>query len=119
MNCDYEPNISAEEFLELMIKSRGTDDVVILDIRTADEYEVYHLEGAINIDFYDEKFDEYLDELDKEKTHMIYCRTGRRTGTAENHALGRMLKKGFSRVHNMLGGIHAFVKVPGADDVIE
>jgi rhodanese-related sulfurtransferase len=114
---DYEVDLNAAEFLEIL-KAAG-DDVVLIDIRTADEFEVYHLSGAINIDFYAEDFADMLDELERDAACMIYCRTGRRTGTAENNARDLMLDMGFARVHNMLGGIHEFVKLPDADDFIE
>jgi len=112
-------NISAAEFLEKIIAEQGNSSVVIIDIRTLDEYEVYHLKGALNIDFYKDDFADMLDALDKAKTYMIYCRTGRRTGTDEKNARDLMKSLGFSAVYNMLGGIHEFVKVDGADDFID
>ena len=118
-NCDYEPNLSAAEFFEMLREVAGNPDVVIVDIRTPDEFDVYHLTGAVNIDFYAWNFRQMLDELERDKTYLIYCRTGRRTGTADNNALDLMLELGFTRVYNMLGGIHEFVKVPGTDDFVE
>jgi rhodanese-related sulfurtransferase len=112
-------NITAVEFFEKVIAERDNPSVVIIDIRTLDEYEVYHLVGAINIDFYKDNFADMLDALDKSKTYMIYCRTGRRTGTDDQNARDLMKRMGFSDVYNMLGGIHEFVKVTGADDFID
>jgi rhodanese-related sulfurtransferase len=111
-------DISAAEFLAVLMRASNRDDIVLLDIRTADEFDVYHLAGAINIDFYSESFAEELSRLDRATLYLIYCRTGRRTGTAEDNARDLMDKLGFKRVLNMLGGIHAFVKENGADDFI-
>jgi rhodanese-related sulfurtransferase len=113
--CD----LDAGEFLEIMRSTEDGLDVVLLDIRTPDEYDVYHLRNALNIDFYHESFADELDKLDQDKLYLIYCRTGRRTGTADNNARDLMQRMGFKRVANMLGGIHAFVKVDGADDFID
>jgi rhodanese-related sulfurtransferase len=111
-------NISAADFFERMVAYGDSPDVVILDIRTADEYEIYHIRGAVNIDFYAEDFSEELDALDRDKVYLIYCRTGRRTGTAEDNALELMKRMEFPEVYNMPGGIHAFVKVEGTEDYL-
>lgn len=111
-------NISATDFFERMIAYGDDPDVVILDIRTADEYEIYHIRGAVNIDFYREDFFEELDTLDRDKIYLLYCRTGRRTGTAEDNALELMKRMEFPEVYNMLGGIHEFVKVAGAEEYL-
>jgi rhodanese-related sulfurtransferase len=53
------------------------------------------------IDYYSDTFKNELDKLDKNKTYLIYCRTGRRTGLT----LDIMEEPGFIEVYNMLGGI--------------
>jgi len=111
-------NISAAEFFERMIACGDNPDVIVLDIRTADEYEIYHIRGAVNIDFYREDFFEELDALERDKVYLLYCRTGRRTGTAEDNALELMKRMAFPEVYNMLGGIHAFVKVAGTEEYL-
>ncbi len=111
-------NISAEQFFEKITVGINDENMIIIDIRTPDEYEVYHIQNSINIDFHEDDFESNLNALDKNKTYLIYCRTGRRTGTDENNALALMQNLGFKKVYNMLGGIQDFVKVPGADDII-
>jgi len=118
-NLSYEPNITAEDFFEKLKKLSGCSDCVVLDIRTADEFDTYHIRGAINLDFYHDDFGNMLDELERSKTYLLYCRTGRRTGTDENNALRRMLEMGFERVYNLTSGIHGFAKLPGADDWLD
>jgi rhodanese-related sulfurtransferase len=73
----------------------------ILDVRTADEYQVSHIEQSQNVDFYKEGFSERLAQLDKDQTYLIYCRSGNRSGKT----LTLMKKLGFKRVYNMHGGI--------------
>ena len=88
-----------------MVQTRVGDlEFVILDIRTPEEFQTEHIEGAINIDFYSDTFRDDIDALDKEKTYLIYCRTDRRTG----ESLSMMRELGFLEVYNMDGGINSW-----------
>ncbi len=60
-----------------------------------------HIENAINLNYYSKTFKDELSELDKSKTYLIYCRSGRRSGIA----LDIMKELGFTEVYNILGGI--------------
>ena len=111
-------DVSAAEFLVELEKAVGAADVVVLDIRTADEFELYHLRGAVNVDFYGDDFARRLAELSRDKLYLLYCRTGRRSGTAEGNARDLMREMGFERVLNLLGGIHAFMRLERADDFV-
>jgi rhodanese-related sulfurtransferase len=73
----------------------------IIDVRTAAEFTEEHIEGAINIDFRAETFSALLDILDKNKTYLIYCQAGSRSGKA----LNMMAELGFREVYNLAGGI--------------
>ena len=77
-NCDIEETnlkiINVKDWLDLS-RSEG---VIFLDIRTQEEFEKFHLDGAINLDFYNESYREDLDKLDKSRTYLTYCRSGRR-----------------------------------------
>ncbi len=85
-----------------MIKeNKDNQSFFILDIRTPEEFNSGHIEGAINLDFYKEDFRDKLDQLDKDKKYLIYCRTANRSG----QALEIMRDLGFTEVYNMLGGI--------------
>lgn len=76
--------------------------VVLLDVRTAEEYDsgTGHLKGAILIPV--QELEQRAGELEKyrDKTIITYCRTGRRS----EKATGLLTKKGF-KVFNMEGGI--------------
>ncbi len=73
------PNISASEAQALISKDK---DVIVLDIRTAQEFSQGHIEKAINIDYYASDFAENIAELSPDKTYIIYCRSGSRSGSA-------------------------------------
>ncbi len=53
----------------------------IIDIRSKQElHKTWIIPNSINIDFYWQNFIEKLNQLDKEKDYLIYCRTWNRTG---------------------------------------
>lgn len=79
-------------------------NVVILDVRTAEEYEEGHIHGAINIDQYPDDFVQKAKAaLPIDKTIAIYCRSGRRSA----HAATLLAAEGYKCV-NLKGGIIAW-----------
>jgi rhodanese-related sulfurtransferase len=91
--------ISPQEFNEKL-----NSDVILIDIRTLDEFNSGHIIGAENIDFYSSSFRSNLAMLDKNKSYLIYCRTASRTSQATNI----MRDLGFSEVYELSGGIVAW-----------
>lgn len=79
-------------------------DLVILDIRTADEFRSGHLEGAINVDYYAADFEQQLAELDIDVPYVMYCNSGNRS----SNALPVMDSIGFAEVYELDGGIQAW-----------
>jgi rhodanese-related sulfurtransferase len=94
-------NITPQEAFALIQQNQGNPDFVIIDVRTPQEFAEERIEGVINIDFYSETFQDELNILDKDKSYLIYCRTGGRSGSA----LDIMEELNFREVHNMTGGI--------------
>ena len=79
-------------------------NVIVLDVRTADEFGEGHLENAINIDVKQDDFMEKAQSaLPKDKTIAVYCRSGKRSATAAT----RLASAGY-RVVNLKGGILAW-----------
>ncbi len=76
-------------------------NVVLLDVRTPEEYSAGHLKGAVNIDFRNPEFGMKLDSLDHDKQYELYCHSGKRSG----ESVKMMQKKGFKNVHHLKGGI--------------
>ena len=89
-------NVKADEFKKLMDSKEG----IILDVRTADEFNRGHIEGAINIDFYGKTFKTQIDKLDKSKPVYVYCHSGGRSGKS----MKMMSTMGFVEVYNLIGG---------------
>lgn len=79
-------------------------DLVLLDVRTPEEFAAGHLEGAKNIDYKDTGFGAKMAALDKSKPYLVYCHSGRRSAAASE----QMAAAGFSKVYNLDGGIEAW-----------
>ncbi len=94
-------DITPQEAFTLIQNNQNNPDFVIIDVRTPAEFAEEHIENAINLDFYSEAFQDMLNKLDKNKTYLIYCRSGGRSGTV----LDIMAELNFKEVYNILGGI--------------
>jgi len=94
-------DITPQEAFALIQDNQNNPDFVILDVRTPEEFAEEHIENAINIDYYSETFRAELNKLDKNKTYLVYCRSGRRSG----NALDIMAELNFREAYNMSGGI--------------
>jgi rhodanese-related sulfurtransferase len=77
-----------------------SDQPIILDVRTPEEYEEGHIEGAILIP--DNEITAKAEELlsDKNATILVYCRSGRRSALAAQ-ALSEL---GYNKIYDF-GGI--------------
>ena len=97
-------DISPQDASKLIGENEGDPDFIILDVRTAEEFTDEHIENATNTDFYADTFRNELDNLDKNKTYLIYCRSGSRSGKA----LNIMAELKFKKVYNVSDGIIAW-----------
>ena len=84
---------------------KDINDAILLDVRTSAEFEEGHLEDAVNINWFDPDFLNYVDTLDRKKTVYIYCQKGGRSARAAK-ALDSL---GFSVV-DLLGGYSKIAK---------
>ncbi len=73
-----------------------TDDTVIIDVRTPQEFATGHLVGAINIDVQSPDFRDRVMALDTDGDYFIYCRSGNRSG----QAIAQMSQMGFTEMKN-------------------
>ena len=80
-------------------------ELVVLDIRTPEEFAAGHIAGAINIDYYAADFEERLGELDLQVPYVMYCNSGNRSG----NTLPLMDSLGFAEVYELDGGIQAWL----------
>ena len=84
-------------------------NVVIVDVRTPQETAQGMIEGALEANVNDkEAFTDFLSGLDKDKTYLVYCRSGRRSA----RACKIMAKEGFTDLYNLAGGFLAWEAEP-------
>lgn len=78
-----------------------TKSAVILDVRTADEYNGGHIKNATNIDWNSENAESSLKALDPNNTYFVYCLSGGRSSSAANY----LRTNGFKEVYELEGGM--------------
>jgi rhodanese-related sulfurtransferase len=78
--------------------------IIVIDVRTPEEYTGGYIDNAINVDFNSDNFSDEINRFDQDKIYLIYCRSGKRSAAASNV----MAKLGFKNIYNMTGGILAW-----------
>ena len=79
-------------------------EVVVLDLRTPEEFDSGHLAGALLVDYHAADFQEQLGALDKEPTYLVLCEVGWRS----TRSLPRFERAGFARIAHLDGGMRAW-----------
>ena len=77
------------------------DDIVLIDVRTPEEIREFAIDGYKALNIMDPSFTMKIDELDREKSYFVYCRSGNRSGQACRY----MLSQGFKKLYNLKGGV--------------
>ena len=97
--------VFADEFYKIYTENIEKPDYDIIDIRTPMEYQMGHIPKSKNIDLYNPNFKEELNKLDKNKTYLIYCRSGNRT----SYVLNLMYELGFNNIIELAEGLISWV----------
>jgi len=77
---------------------------LLIDVRTAKEFEEGTIGSAVNIDFFGEKFKEEMSKLDTERPVFVFCAKGGRSGKAS--AVCKEI--GFKKIYDLNGGYTAW-----------
>ena len=88
----------------LIEKHNGDDNFVVLDIRTPGEYHSGHLQDSILIDFYSKTFSDQINRLDRQKSYLIYCRSGNRS----SKSLNLFKELNFPKIYHLSSGINGW-----------
>ena len=99
-------NMGAADFIAKI----GEPGVVIVDVRTPEEFAAGHLQGAVNLDVSAPTFDSQIAALDKDVVYAVYCRSGNRSTIA----VGKMSDAGFTNLFNFNQGGFAELAAEGA-----
>ncbi|WP_339658241.1 FAD-dependent oxidoreductase [uncultured Polaribacter sp.] len=83
-------------------KKRSIKDSFVLDVRTAEEYSLGSIDGALNIDVDDIR--NHLNMIPRDKKVMIYCAAGLR-----GYVAARILRQyGYDDIYNLSGGLKVY-----------
>lgn len=98
------PQISQQDLLTALKAPKH--NIVVLDARSAQEYENGHIADAINV-----SHNTITDNLNflsqyKNKTVVVYCRSGRRAGVAEN----TLAENGFKNLRHLTGDMNGWLE---------
>jgi rhodanese-related sulfurtransferase len=97
--------VTSYEAFDLIQENDGNADFIVLDVRTASEFQAGHIEGALSIDVNLPSFSEELEQLDRNAAYLVYCRSGNRSRTA----LAIMEDLGFKRIYHLTNGMTEWV----------
>ena len=98
-------NVTPAQANELIKANQANDKFIIIDVRTAREYQEGHIANSINIDFYASTFKNQVQELNKENTYLIYCQSGNRSFSA----LDFFKELKFIIIYNLQGGLSRWI----------
>ncbi len=91
--------------LSTVIEMIKTDhELILLDVRTANEHKIGNIKKSINIDFFHNTFESLLSKLDREKTYLVYCKSGMRSAKAAS----LLINMGFKKVYNLENGYNSW-----------
>lgn len=97
--ANHVPQISADELNRIMVKGQ---ELVLVDVRAAGEFEARHIQGAVNIAAPDMRA--RRDTLRKSKPIALICSTGHRSSLAA----ALLKQRGFEHVSNVAGGMTGY-----------
>lgn len=75
----------------------NSTNLMLLDVRTAEEYSTGNIPNSINVDVLSPDFKSKIDLLDKNKEYLVYCRSGNRAAIASSI----MATNGFVKIYNL------------------
>jgi rhodanese-related sulfurtransferase len=79
-----------------------SENLTLLDVRTAEEYNAAHINGALLIPF--SELSNRTEELNKSSKIVVYSDNS----SNSTRACEILIEKGFERVYTVLGGINAW-----------
>ena len=86
------------------------EDAMIVDVRTPEEYDLWHISGAINAPI--AQFREKIEDWDRDKHILLYCAVGFRSYLAYRI----LVQRGFTNVQTLSGGSNTFRAFFDIDD---
>ena len=91
--------MTPDEAEKLLAENPG---MIVLDVRTPEEFEHEHIKGAVNVNLFDTDFDAAVAALDQTKPVLVHCQAGRRSSQALLDLAGKVK---FAKVYHLSSGI--------------
>lgn len=95
-------NVTPDEVEKLMRDGK----VIVLDVRTPEEFGDGHVPGAVNLNVHDVEFAAKVAALEKGKPVVVHCAAGNRSA----RALPVLREQKFPAVYHMNGGYKAWLE---------
>jgi len=102
LGCGQTKSEHITDFLE-----RNPESILLVDVRTPQEYNAGHLKNAQNINWFDADFEDKFSTIEKDKTIYVYCKVGGRSAKAQE----KLLSLGYKNVINLEGGYDAVLAI--------
>ena len=80
------------------------DGLVVLDVRTPEEFAAGHIAGAVDLDLQGGAFETGVAALDPKSPYFVYCQSDNRSG----QAVAYLQQQGFDSIYELEGGIGAW-----------
>ena len=99
-SCHFDKSnlISAKDFNKMI---KNDKSAIVIDVRTPEEFNNGHLRNSLNVNWFDENFDENLKIFNKDLPVFVYCLSGGRSSKANE----KIQSLGFKNVYELDGGI--------------
>jgi rhodanese-related sulfurtransferase len=104
--CNEGGRLTAGQAHELIRINQSNKSFVVIDCRPYADFIKGHLEKAIHIDICNEIFLNKYDELNRESTYLIYCKSGLKSSIVYNY----LKEKKFHKLYDMKGGIKHWIR---------
>lgn len=95
-SIDEKYNIKKEELFQFI--KEGT---IIIDVRSPQEFKEEHIDGAINLPYYNVNKDAEKILKNKNEKIIVYCSTGQRSRKVQE----KLNKLGYKNVYNLYEGM--------------
>ncbi len=97
------PSINARELAQWLAQGL---DFHLIDVREANEWEIVRIPGAQHIPKDQAILPDVAARFDKQRPIVLHCKSGARS----RHVLLALQQQGFTQLHNLEGGILAWIK---------
>lgn len=101
----FAANIAEVSQDQLIAKQTNKEDMLVLDVRTPNEFKAGHVPGAMNISF--NEIPANMDKLYsyKDKEVVVYCRSGSRAKVG----ISTLDQLGFTHISHLSGDMNAWL----------